>query len=144
MLRCIVTLAAISITGRAGFSDEFWTQPVLRGAFVAVAFTLFVWTFVAAVWALKLQGGARYAGGGILAALGAGLALPALGIALVGAVDVVANWDDGLGLIPHSIIATLHPGAVEPLAWAAVAIGAVLAAAGSLVIRVKRSDPSGR
>lgn len=144
VLRCLLTLAALSVTDHQGFSDGFWLQPALRSAFVAVAFALFVWTFIAAGWALKVQGGTRYALGGLLAALGAGLALPALGVAVAGADDVVAHWDDGLGLVPHSLVETMHLAAVGPLAWAAVAIGAVLAVVGVLVIGVHRRDVSDR
>ncbi len=139
LLRCLLTLAVISFAGSDGFSRELWLDPFLRTLFVAVAFAAYIWTFAAAGWALWAQGGSRYAVGSLLAALGAGLALPALGIAVAGVQHTVDAWDDGLGLVPRSVLAlsgtVVSAGAV---AWAAVVVGAVLCAVGVGVLRGSR------
>ena len=48
VLRCIVTLVALSFTGPGGYWFAFWTEPALRTVYIAIAFALFVWLFVAA------------------------------------------------------------------------------------------------
>ncbi len=133
VIRCILTLTAIAFTGAAGFSEEFWHQPALRVVFVAVAFMLFVWTFVAAGWALQAQGGLRYALAGLCSAVGLAIAIPAAVVAIVGAQRVLEVWDDGLGLLPYAIVELL-PGdasAAQSFAWVCVGVGAVMAAAGA-------------
>jgi hypothetical protein len=140
VLRCILTLIALSVTGADGFSREFWSNPVLRVVFIAVAFALFVWVFVAAGWALQVQRGGRYAIGGLLGAIGVALAVPAAVVAAAGAERVISAWDDGLGLLPHAAI-FLVPGrgpSLEALAGAAVVIGILLALIGGALVIVNR------
>ena len=48
VLRCIVTLLALSFTGPGGYWFSFWTEPTRRTVYIAIAFALFVWVFVAA------------------------------------------------------------------------------------------------
>ncbi|MFT4211730.1 MAG: hypothetical protein QM626_07630 [Microbacterium sp.] len=135
VLRCILTLVVLSIAGPDGFSHEFWLLPALRTLFVAAAFAGFAWGFVAAGWALRGQGGSRYAAGSLLAALGAGLALPALGVALAGAQNTVEGWDDGLGLVPHAVLTVFGlPVAVDAVAWCAVVLGVAVCVAGFVTL----------
>ena len=100
VLRCIVTLLALSFTGPGGYWFAFWTEPTRRTVYIAVAFALFVWLFVAAGWALAAQLGRRRATGIVLAAVGAGLAVPALIVALVGLEQALTVWNDEMGLLP--------------------------------------------
>ena len=71
VLRCIVTLFALSFAGPSGYWFAFLTDPTRRVLYIAVAFALFVWVFVAAGWAISVQIGVRRATGAVLGAVGA-------------------------------------------------------------------------
>lgn len=141
VLRCVVTLAALSLSGPGGYWFAFFTDPVSRVAYIAVAFALFAWVFVAAGWALSVQLGPRRAAGAVVASMGAGLALPALVVAVVGLEEALTLWNDELGLLPWGLARILGittyleiPGAT---AWWAVAAGVVLCAAGAALALVR-------
>jgi hypothetical protein len=143
VLRCILSLIALSFTGADGFSRAFWSTPALRIAFVAVAFALFVWAFVAAAWALQIQSSIRFAVGALLAAIGAGVAVPAAVVAAAGAERVVGAWDDGLGLLPGGAV-FLVPGqapSLDVLAGIAVIAGVVLALIGAALVLAHKRSP---
>lgn len=137
VLRCIVTLIALSFTGPGGFWFAFWTDPVLRSVYIAVAFALFVWAFVAGGWALAAQVGARRGTGYVLAGVGAGLAVPALVIGAIGLETALSAWNDEMGLLPWGlarilgITTYLEIPAETP--WMAAAGGAVLLGIGVLL-----------
>jgi len=140
VLRCVLELVPLAVSGSDGFARAFWDLPAMRITWVALGFMLFVWVFVAAVWALQVQGGIRYALAGVLTAVGAGIAIPALVIAVAGADAVVARWHDGLGVLPHGLLAFLGDPDPAVAAWTAVAIGAVIALAGIvLTVQHRRS-----
>ena len=103
VLRCIVTLFALSFTGPGGYWFAFWTDPTRRTVYIAVAFALFVWVFVAGGWAISVQIGRRRATGVVLAAVGAGLAIPALVVAVVGLERALTLWNDQIGLLPWGL-----------------------------------------
>ena len=130
VLRCVVTLIALSFSGPGGYWFGFFAEPAVRLAYVTVAFALFVWLFVAAGWALASSIGARRATGIVLAGVGAGLAVPAVAIGLVGLEQAMTVWNDQLGLLPWGlarilgITTYLEIPAEAP--WFAAAIGAVL------------------
>ncbi|MGP3535627.1 hypothetical protein ACTU3I_12590 [Microbacterium sp. RD1] len=134
VLRCILTLAALSFTGPGGYWFAFWTDPVRRTAYIAVAFALFVWVFVAAGWALAAQVGARRATGTVLAGVGAGLALPAAIVGLVGLERALTAWNDQLGLLPWGLSRilgiTVYLDIPAWTAWAAAGLGAGILAVG--------------
>ncbi len=134
VLRCILTLATLSFTGPGGYWFAFWTDPARRTAYIAVAFALFVWVFVAAGWALAAQLGGRRATGVVLAGVGAGLALPAAIVAVVGLERALTAWNDQLGLLPWGLSRILGITVYLDIpAWTAAAaagVGAVLLAAG--------------
>jgi hypothetical protein len=137
VLRCIVTLFALSFTGPGGYWFAFWTDPVLRTVYIAVAFALFVWVFVAAGWALAAQVRARRATGFVLAAVGAGLLVPAVVVGAVGLETALSLWNDEMGLLPWGLarILGLTPYLEIPDAtpWAAAAFGATLVVVGTLL-----------
>jgi hypothetical protein len=147
VLRCIVTLIALSFTGPGGYWFGFWTEPALRTIYIAVAFALFVWVFVAAGWALAAQVGRRRATGMVLAAVGLGLAIPAASVAVVGLETALSAWNDGMGLLPWGLARILGITVyldipADTAAWAAV-LGAVIAAVGfALAIRWRRPAAS--
>lgn len=137
MLRCIVTLFALSFTGPGGYWFAFWTDPVLRTLYIAVAFALFVWVFVAAGWALAAQVRARRATGAVLAAVGAGLLGPSAVVGLVGLEAALTLWNDELGLLPWGLARilgiTTYLEIPDATPWAAAAVGLILLVAGSLL-----------
>lgn len=103
LLRVILLLVALSFTGPGGYWFAFWTDPTSRVLYIAVAFALFLWVFVAAGWALSSQIGRRRAAGAVLAAVGAGLAVPALIVGAVGLESALTAWNDQMGLLPWGL-----------------------------------------
>lgn len=134
ILRCIVTLFALSFTGPGGYWFAFWTDPVLRTAYIAVAFALFVWVFVAAGWALAAQVRARRATGYVLAAVGAGLLVPSVIVGVIGLERALTLWNDEMGLLPWGLARilgiTTYLEIPDATPWAAAAFGAVLLVVG--------------
>ncbi|MFF2275518.1 hypothetical protein [Agromyces sp. NPDC058126] len=148
VLRCILTLVALSFTGPGGYWFAFWTDPVLRTAYVALAFALFVWVFVAAGWALAGQVGARRAVGFVLAAVGAALLLPSLVVGAIGLEQALTLWNDELGLLPWGLARILGittyldiPGET---AWYSAGFAAALLVAGALLALPKRRGAGSR
>ncbi len=137
VIRCVVTLAALSVSGPGGYWFGFWTDPVRRVGYIAVAFALFVWVFVAAGWALSSQFGARRAWGAVLAAVGAGLAVPAAIVAAVGLETALTVWNDELGLLPWGLARilgiTTYLEIPDATAAVAAAFGVALCAVGVLL-----------
>jgi hypothetical protein len=137
VLRCIVTLFALSFSGPGGYWFGFWTEPMFRTAYIAVAFALFVWVFVAAGWALSAQVGARRATGYVLTAIGAALAVPAAVIGAIGLETALSLWNDEMGLLPWGLARilgiTTYLEIPPETPWIAAALGAVLFAVGLLL-----------
>ena len=137
VLRCIVTLLALSLTGPGGYWFSFWTEPTRRTVYIAIAFALFVWLFVAAGWALAAQLGARRATGAVLAGVGAGLAVPATVVALVGLERALTLWNDEMGLLPWGLARilgiTVYLDIPAATAWFAAGFGFALAVVGVLL-----------
>ena len=137
VLRCIVTLLALSVTGPGGYWFSFWTEPTRRTVYIAIAFALFAWVFVAAAWALATQIGRRRAVGTVLAGVGAGLALPALAVALIGLEAALTAWNDEMGLLPWGLARilgiTVYLDIPSATAWAAAGFGLAIALVGVLL-----------
>jgi hypothetical protein len=137
MLRCIVTLFALSFSGPGGYWFAFWTDPVLRTVYITVAFALFVWVFVAAGWALAAQVRARRATGYVLAAAGAGLLVPAVVVGFVGLETALSRWNDEMGLLPWGLARilgiTTYLEIPDATPWAAAASGGALLIVGLLL-----------
>ena len=147
VLRCVVTLFALSFTGPGGYWFAFWTEPTLRSVYIAIAFTLFVWVFVAAGWALASQVGRRRATGMVIAGFGVGLAIPAAIVAAVGLETALSAWNDEMGLLPWGLARILGITVyldipAETAAVAAIA-GVVIAVIGILLsLRWRRAAAS--
>ncbi|MFH8250528.1 hypothetical protein ACH3VR_09220 [Microbacterium sp. B2969] len=137
VLRCIATLVALSFSGPGGYWFAFWTDPVRRTIYIGVAFALFLWVFVAAGWALSTQLGRRRATGVVLAAAGAGLAIPATVVAIIGLETVLSAWNDQMGLLPWGLARilglTTYLEIPADTAWWAAAFGAVVFVIGLLL-----------
>ncbi|WP_314507926.1 hypothetical protein [uncultured Microbacterium sp.] len=146
VLRCIVTLLALSLTGPGGYWFAFWTEPTQRTVYISVAFALFVWLFVAAGWALSSQIGGRRATGTVLAGVGAGLGVPALVVALVGLEQALTIWNDEMGLLPWGLARilgiTVYLDIPAAAAWFAAVFGFAVAVVGVLLaLPYRQADP---
>ena len=147
VLRCIVTLFALSFSGPGGYWFSFWTEPTARTVYISIAFALFVWVFVAAGWALAGQVGRRRATGMVLAAVGLALAIPAAIISAIGLETALSLWNDQMGLLPWGLARILGITVyldipADTALWAAV-FGVVLAAIGFvLAVRWRRASPA--
>lgn len=149
VLRCIVTLAALSLSGPGGYWFAFWTDPVRRSVYITIAFALFVWLFVAAGWALASQLGARRATGTVLAGIGVGLAIPAAIVGFVGFEQALTLWNDEMGLLPWGLARilgiTVYLDIPPDTPWFAAGFGAVVALIGVfLAMRWRRDEVSVR
>ena len=148
VLRCALVLAALSFTGPGGYWFAFWTDPLRRTLYIAVAFALFVWLFVAVGWALAGRIGARRATGAVLAAIGAGLAVPAAVVASIGLERALTTWNDQMGLLPWGLSRilgiTVYLDIPSSSAWVAAGVGIVLAAVGFGLLFVGRRVPGRR
>ena len=73
----------------------------------------------------------------MLAAVGAGLALPASAVALVGLERALTAWNDQVGLLPWGLSRilgiTVYLGIPADTAWWAAALGAVVLVVGLLL-----------
>lgn len=139
VVRCIVALTAVSFSGESGYWVVFWADPARRVTYIAIAFALFAWVFVAAGWALSAQLGARRAGGGVLAGIGAGLALPALAVTVVG-LECTAAAGNARDVVLSEMRARLDAvadslGAPDAAAPSLVMLGIVLAGVGGALVR---------
>ncbi len=133
VLRCILTLFALSFAGPGGYWSAFFTDPTRRVLYISLAFALFLWVFIAAGWALATQIGARRASGAVLGAVGAGLAAPSLIVALVGVERAITAGNDQMGLLPWGFART--PGVPTETPWVAFGAGVVLFGIGALLSR---------
>jgi hypothetical protein len=133
----VLLLFALAFTGPGGYWFGFWTDPARRTVYISLAFAAFLWTFVAAGWALAARLGARRATGVVLAAVGAGLAVPAAIIGVIGLEQALTVWNDQLGLLPWGLARilgiTTYLEIPDATAWWAAAFGAALLAVGLLL-----------
>jgi hypothetical protein len=140
VLRCVWALIPLAIGGPGGAWSTLWTEPVLRAGYALVAAILFVWVFVAAAWALVVQVGPLPATGIVLAAMGAGLAVPALVVGILGFDRVASAWSDSLaplgGLAGPPFVWIELPIAI---AWWAATAGGVLCVVGALLAFPRRT-----
>lgn len=148
VLRCIVTLVALSFTGPGGYWYGFWADPMLRVLYICVAFALFLWLFIVTGWALATQLGGRRATGIVLAAVGAGLAVPAAVIGAIGLERALTVWNDEMGILPWGMARILGITTFleipDASAWYAAAFGVVLVVAGLLLALLGRGLPYAR
>lgn len=100
VLRCVVALIAVSLSGPDGVWQELWAVPVVRVLYLTVSFALVVWVFVVAGWSLAAQIGRRRGAGVALAGMGVAYAFPAATIAVMGARDALRSWNDQIGILP--------------------------------------------
>jgi hypothetical protein len=137
VLRCVLTLVALSFAGPGGYWYAFWEVPVLRGVYVTIAFALFLWLFVAAGWSLFAQLGPRRGVGAVLCAVGAAVAVPALLVAVIGIERALTVWDDRAGLLPWGleriVAVTLRLDIPDTAVWWVAVSGLVVLVTGALM-----------
>ena len=145
--RCALALLAMSSTGPGGYWFAFWTEPAKRTVYVTTAVALFLWLLVAAGWALSVTAGRRRAAGTVLAAVGAGLVVPASVVGLVGLERALTAWNDQVGLLPWGLSRilgiTVYLGIPGDTAWWVAGFGAVLLLAGLALALPGRRHRSG-
>jgi hypothetical protein len=135
--RCALTLLALAPTGPGGYWFAFWTEPGRRTVYVTVAVALYLWMLVATGWAAASAVGARRAAGTVVAAVGAGLAVPAVWAAAVGLEASLTAWNDDMGVLPWGMSRilgiTVYLGIPADAAWWAAAAGIAVAVVGVLL-----------
>jgi len=142
VLRCIVALTAISLSGPEGIWVALWAMPVVRVLYLAVAFALLAWVFVVAGWSLRPQLGRRRATGIALAGMGVAYALPSATIALVGAADALRSWNEQIGVLPWDLarLTGAHDGGIPvELVTTGAVLGAVVMVVGILLALPRRT-----
>ena len=92
---------------------------------------------VAGAWALAIELGARRALGGVVAAVGAVLAVFGTLIGAIGVEAALTAWNDEMGLLPWGLSRilgiTVYLDIPVDTAWVAAAAGAVLVVLGMLL-----------
>lgn len=141
VLRCVVALLAVALSGPDGVWPSLWAVPAVRVLYLMVAFALVAWVFVAAGWSLAPQLGRPRAAGITLAGMGIGYALPAATIAFAGAGDALRSWNEQIGILPWDLarLTGMRDGAfpVELVSVTAV-IGAIATIVGILLALPRR------
>ena len=104
VLRCIVTLFALSFTGPGGYWFAFWTEPTRahrlhRGRVRPVRLAV----RRRGLGARRRRSARRRATGIVLAGVGCGLAIPAVVVAVVGLETALTVWNDEMGLLPWGL-----------------------------------------
>jgi hypothetical protein len=143
VLRCVVALVAVSLSGPGGVWPEFWAVPAVRILYLTVSLALVAWVFVVAGWSLTAQIGRRRAAGVALAGMGVAYAFPAATIAVMGARDALRSWNDQIGILPWDLarLTGTRDGAVpvEVVATTAV-IATVVTVVGVVLALPKRAS----
>lgn len=141
VLRCVVALTAVALSGSEGIWSALWTIPAVRVLYLTGAFALLAWVFVAAGWSLRPQLGRRRATGIALAGMGVGCAVPAVTVAFMGAGAALRSWNEQVGVLPWDLarFAGARDGAfpVELVITTAV-IGAIVTLVGILLALPRR------
>lgn len=137
VLRCVLSLAVVSVVGPGGYWSTLWESALLRFPYIVLALGLLLWVFVAGVWATSVQFGARRAIGIVLASAGSGLVVPAVALAVVGLDRALALWHSELGFLPPGLGVASYVEVPGGAAWLAAGLGAALCAVG-LVLALSR------
>ena len=148
LLGTVILLLALVNRGPGHYWMNFWIHPLLRSAYVTVAFAAFGWVFLAAWFVLRdrYRLAVRGALGRLLPAIGAPLAVLGTLIAVIGLERALTWWDDQMNLLPwglHRILGiTVYLGIPTILPTVAAVLGLVLMAAGGLLAAPWRRRPA--
>ncbi|NUO59147.1 MAG: hypothetical protein HOV78_21000 [Hamadaea sp.] len=145
LVRSVLLLAVLAPHGPGGYWYAFWTDPVRRSIYVTVAFALFLWLFVAAYRVLRLHALRRWSLGVVLVAAGVALAVPAALVTSLGGERALTIWNDQVALLPWGLSrilgVTVYLGIPAYLPAAVLTVAVLVAAAGGLLLAVRRRTP---
>ena len=134
VLRCTLTLLPLSF----GFP---YGEGVTR-VYMALSTAGYLWTFVAAAWALFPRFGPRRGVGIVMAAAGAGLAVTCTVIGLIGPIRVLEDWTDHVSPLPWGLGRLLGVadilGAVTTAVWWLAIAGLIVGAVGVVLALPRR------
>jgi Glycosyl hydrolase family 67 C-terminus len=148
LLRTVILLVALVTRGPGHYWMNFWIHPLLRSAYVTIAFAAFGWVFLAAWFVLRdrYRLAVRAALGRLLLAIGAPLAVLGGLIAVLGLERALTWWDDQMNLLPwglHRILGiTVYLGIPTILPTVAAVLGVLLMVAGGLLTAPCRRRPA--
>lgn len=136
VLRCIATLAALSLSGAEGVWPALWSVDAVRVLYLAIVLGLVGWVFVVAGWSLGPQLGPRRAAGVALAGVGAVFALPTATAAVIGATEALRGWNSQIGVLPWHLarMTGLNDARFPAEALVAVAVLATLMTVAGVVL----------
>lgn len=133
--RCFFTLLFLS------FGAAY--DPAVTRVYMTISTAGYLWTFVAAAWALFPRFGARRAVGIVLAAAGAGLAVTCAVVGIVGPARLLQEWTDHVSPLPWGLARAFGRADViaavgESIWWLALA-GLIVGAVGVILALPQRS-----
>ena len=100
VLRSLLLLAVLAWRGPGGYWFAFWTEPLVRTAYVVVAVVLAGWVLAALVWSLAARSVGRRAAATAAGTVGAVVLALGVLLAAVGLEDSLTVWNDQLALLP--------------------------------------------
>lgn len=138
VLRTVILLVALSVTGPGGYWYGLWADPTSRALYVTVAFAAFCWVLAAAWFALRSLGlGPAASAGRVLLATATPLLAGGLIVGAVGLETVLTAWNDQMMVLPWGLSRilglTVHLGIPLDLPWMVAGLGAGLAVVGGLL-----------
>ena len=140
ILRVVLLLVVLAPTGPGGYWFGFWTDPLARTAYIAVAFAAFGWVLVAGAWALATQVGAMprpWRGGRGGGSRARGVRRPHRPDRPRGGPTA---WNDEMGLLPWGLSRILGISVYLDIpadtAWWAAIAGLVLVVVGAILVVV--------
>lgn len=138
VLRVALLLVVLAPTGPGGYWFEFWTNPLGRSVYIALAFAAFGWVVVAAAWAIAVERGTLWATGAVVAGVGVVLAVFGSLIGLIGLEAALTRWNDEMALLPWGLSRILGISVYLDIpadtAWWVAIAGGVLVVVGAMCI----------
>lgn len=131
VLRSLLLLAVLAWRGPGGYWFVFWTEPLVRTAYVVVAVVLAGWVLAALVWSLAARSVGRRAAATAAGTVGAVMLALGVLLAAVGLEDSLTVWNDQLALLPWGMARILG---ITTFLGIPTALPTWLAAAGAGVV----------
>ncbi len=141
LLRTLILLIALISRGPGRYWFNFWTDPTRRFIYITIAFAAFLWVLAVAAGLLRHRYGIAWRGalGRVMIAAGTPLAVFGAVVAAMGLEDALTVWNDQMALLPWGLSRilgiTVHLGIPTQLPLVVAVLGAVVVAAGALMLR---------